>query len=210
MTKTIHADTRAELWRAIVWCVATTIVFALLLDFYLLHEKRIGGWGALGIILGGVTLGVVTGTLIAVGSGWAAAGLVTTLTAGGGLTPRRSFSFEESLIASGRLTEAREALLAHLAREPRDSAAALALASLHRDQLRDPAGAVRVLLDLRRHPLPEAVEFSVTNQLIDLYRATGDRGRELTELARFADRFKHTTAGAQARLALTRIKSDGA
>jgi len=210
MTKTIHADTRAELWRAIVWCVATTTVFALLVDFYLLHEKRIDGWGALGIILGGVTLGVVTGTLIAVGSGWAAAGMVNTLTAGGGLTPRRSFSYEEALIASGRLNEAREALLAHLAREPRHFEAALALASLHRDQLRDPAGAMRVLLDLRRRPLPSAVEFSVTNQLIDLYRATGDRGRELTELARFAERFKHTTAGAQARLALNRIKSDGA
>jgi hypothetical protein len=210
MTKTIHADTRAELWRAIVWCVATTTVFALLVDFYLLHEKRIDGWGALGIILGGVTLGVVTGTLIAFGSGWAAAGMVNTLTAGGDLTPRRSFSYEESLIASGRLNEAREALLAHLAREPRDLEAALALASLHRDQLRDPDGAVRVLLDLRRRPLPSAIEFSVTNQLIDLHRATGDRGRELAELARFAERFKHTAAGAQARAALKRIKAERA
>lgn len=210
MTKTIHADTRAELWRAIVWCVATTTVFALLVDFYLLHEKRIDGWGALGIILGGVTLGVVTGSLIAVGSGWAAAGMVNTLTAGGDLTPRRSFSYEESLIASGRLNEAREALRAHLAREPQDFDAALALASLHRDHLRDPDGALRVLLDLRRNPLPSAIEFSVTNQLIDLYRATGDRGRELAELARFADRFQHTAAGAQARAALRRIKADGA
>jgi hypothetical protein len=210
MTKTIHADTRAELWRAIVWCVATTTVFALLVDFFLLHEKRIDGWGAFGIILGGVILGVVTGTLIAFGSGWAATGMVHTLTAGGDLTPRRSFSYEESLIASGRLNEAREALLAHLAREPRDLEAALALASLHRDQLRDPAGAMRVLLDLRRRPLPSAIEFSVTNQLIDLYRATGDRGRELAELARFAERFKHTAAGAQARAALKRIKANGA
>jgi hypothetical protein len=192
-----------------VWCVATTTVFALLVDFYLLHEKRIDGWGALGIILGGVALGVVTGSLIALGSGWAAAGMVNTLTAGGDLTPRRSFSYEESLIASGRLNEAREALLAHLARQPRDLEAALALASLHRDQLRDPDGAVRVLLDLRRKPLPSAIEFSVTNQLIDLYRATGDRGRELAELARFAERFQHTAAGAQARAALRRIKAEG-
>jgi hypothetical protein len=209
MTRTVHADTRAELWRAIVWCVATTTVFALLVDFYLLHEKRIDGWGALGIILGGVALGVVTGSLIALGSGWAAAGMVNTLTAGGDLTPRRSFSYEESLIASGRLNEARQALLAHLARQPRDLEAALALASLHRDQLRDPGGAVRVLLDLRRKPLPSAIEFSETNQLIDLYRATGDRGRELAELARFAERFQHTAAGAQARTALRRIKAEG-
>jgi len=210
MTKTIHADTRAELWRAIGWCVATTTVFAVLVDFYLLQEKRIDGWGALGVLLGGVALGVVSGTIIAFGSEWVAGGMVTLLTAGSGLTPRRSFSYEESLIARGRLNEAREALRAHLERDPHDLDAALALASLHRDQLRDPAGAVRVLLDLRRRPLPAAVEFSVTNQLIDLYRATGDRGRELAELARFAERFKHTTAGAQARALLNRIKTDGA
>jgi hypothetical protein len=209
MTKTIHSDTRAELWRAIVWCVATTTVFAVLVDFYLLSERRIDGWGALGVILGGVALGAVSGTLIAFGSEWAAAGMVNTLTAGGGLTPRRSFSYEESLIAGGRLNEARDALLAHLDREPHDADVALALASLHRDQLHDAAGAVRVLLDLRRRPLPSAIEFSVTNQLIDLYRAIGDRGRELAELARFAERFKHTTAGAQARAALKRIKADG-
>ena len=210
MTRTIHADTRAELWRAIAYCVATTTVFAVLVDFYLLHEKRIDGRGALGVLLGGVVVGVVSGTLIAFGSEWAAARMVNMLTAGGEQTPRRSFSYEESLIAGGRLNEAREALEAHLERDPRDFEAALALASLHRDQLRDAAGAVRILLDLRRRPLPSTVEFSVTNQLIDLYRATGDRGRELAELARFAERFKDTTAGARARAALNRIKTDGA
>jgi hypothetical protein len=206
----MHSDTRAELWRAIVWCVSTTSVFALILSYVLLTEKRISGWGAAGLVVGGIVVGVVSGVLIAVGTGWIATRMVNAITSGGGLTPRRSFSYEESLIASGRLHEARAALLAHLAREPRNLEAALALANLHRDQLRDPAGAVRVLLDLRRPPLPPAVEFSVTNQLIDLYRATGDRGRELAELARFAERFKHTTAGAQARAALTRIKADDA
>jgi hypothetical protein len=132
------------------------------------------------------------------------------MTGAGNLPPAPSFSFQESLVARGRFEAAATAYREHLNRAPDDFHARLALAALWRDHLDDPAMSERLYLEARRRRPPPSFDFAIGNALIDLYHRTGQRGRELAELARFADRFRDTSEGARARQAIARIKaSDG-
>jgi tetratricopeptide (TPR) repeat protein len=132
------------------------------------------------------------------------------MTGAGNLPPAPSFSLQESLVARGNYREAVSSYEEHLERSPGDFHARLALASLWRDHLNDPGAAERLLLEARRKSPPHNVEFAIGNALIDLYHRSGQRGRELAELARFAERFKGTAEGARAREALVRIKAGDA
>ena len=58
-----------------------------------------------------------------------------------------------------------------------------------------------------RSPAPRE-EATAANGLIDLYRRTGQRGRLLGELARFAERYRGTAAGDAARRELGTLKGD--
>ncbi|MGH7562275.1 MAG: tetratricopeptide repeat protein [Gemmatimonadales bacterium] len=204
--RTFDADRKIDLLRAIGWSAPSTTGLSVLLAMFLLQKDQVSGLGALGVIAGGVAAGVVLGFVIAGGVDRSAGAMVGAITAAGNLTPGRSFSYEESLVARGRVDEAREAYQAHLSRDPRDVDAFLALAALYRDHLGAPERAIALYLEARRLALGPAREFAVANCLIDLYRATGQRGREMTELARFAERWDGSEPAARAREALRRMK----
>lgn len=201
------AGERLSFYHAAVWVFVACTVFGIMVAYYLQAMDRIGILGAVGVLLiawvlaAAITFGVWTM------SGVVSRGIVQTMTGAGNLPPAPGFSFQESLVARGKYQEAAEAYREHLARAPDDFHARLALASLWRDHLGDPAMSERLYLETRsRHP-PPSFDFAIGNALIDLYHRTGQHGRELAELARFADRFHGTPEGARAREAIARIKA---
>ena len=199
------AGERLSLYHAATWAFLSCSAFAIMVSYYLLATKKIGLPGAIGIILLGwvVAAGI---TLVSwTASGMAGRALVHTMTAAGNLPQAPSFSLQESLIARGKYPDAERAFEDHLEREPGDFHARLALAALWRDHLGDTGTAERMLLDARRRNPPRNIEFAIGNALIDLYHATGQAGRELSELARFADRFGGTAEGRRARQAIARL-----
>ena len=204
-----HAGERLQFLHAALWAFVACTAFALMVAFYLLTQEKIGLTAAAGILLLGWLLaaGIAVGTWTF--SGMAGRTLVKTVTGAGDLPPAPSFSLQESLVARGKYREAADAYRRHLHANPRDFHARLALAAVVRDQLSDAREAERILVDARKLDPPPAFEFAIANALIDLHRRQGDRGRELAELARFADRFKGTAEAARARDAVARIKSEG-
>lgn len=135
-----------------------------------------------------------------------AAGLVTMVYAGGGEPGGPPHSGIESLEARGRYPEAAAAWRSHLLEYPGDNQARFKLADLCRRHLDRPDEAEGVLLEVRRSQPTEADERQASNQLIELFHATGQVDREIVELARFADRWKGTRAGADAARALAALK----
>ena len=127
----------------------------------------------------------------------------------GNIAPAPSFSAQESLIIRGRFREAENLFLVHLTERPQDHDARLALADLYRRHLENPAAAERLYLEVRQGKPTSKQEATAANQLIDLYRSTGQRGRLMTELARFAERYASTRAGGEARKALDQMKQEG-
>jgi hypothetical protein len=190
--------------------VASCIVFSAATAVFL-HERRgVGPLAMLGIVLLGAAVGYGVGRAAWLAGELAGRGFAHVVHAAGNLPPAPGFSYQASLVARGRLTEAVEAYQAHLAQRPDDLDARLALAALLAGPLRDPAAAERAYLDARGRSPSAGFERAIGNALIDLYHATGQRGRELAELARFADRFRGTPEGDQARAALARIKLESA
>lgn len=124
----------------------------------------------------------------------------------GNLAPSPSFSREEALIARGLYQQAAESFEAHLTAHPEDNEARLALARLAWIDLEDPARAEALYREVRRRQPTARQEAAASNQLIDLYRATGNTPRLKSELARFADRYPTTRAGQEARRLLRELK----
>jgi hypothetical protein len=201
---------RVNRLRIIGLAVGSCIVFSAALAVFLHETRGTGPLAMLGIVLLGAALGYGVGR-----AAWHAGDLTGRafahqVLAAGNLPPAPSFSYQESLVARGRLAEAVEAYETHLAAHPADLDARLALAALLAGPLRDAPGAERIYLEARaRSPAPR-YERAIGNALIDLYHATGQRGRELAELARLASRFRGTLEGDRARDALIRIKAEGA
>jgi len=128
--------------------------------------------------------------------------------AGGNLTPAASFSAEEAMVMQGRIADARRALESRLAENPDDIAVRLHLAALVRDRQGDHDEAERLYLEGRSRPGAESRVDTYANLLIDLYQKTGNQGRLMVELARFADRNRGTQAGQAARRRLDELKAE--
>lgn len=188
---------------------AACTAIACALAYLLLQRHQVGGLGAIGIVLLGPAIAVGLTWLIEKGTAASSRGFVTTVTAGGGIKAAPSYSYQESLAARGRFAEAEQAYQEHLVSEPDDLDARLALAALVRDHLRDSARAERIFLEARAGKPTPAQQFAIANALIDLYQRTGQQGREMAELARFADQYRDTDGGNRAREALRRLKADG-
>jgi len=197
---------RALFLRLAAYIVGVCVVFASVIGLVLFHQNRIGEAGFVGTILLGLVVGIMLAWLVWGGTSVTSRALVNTITGAGNIKPAPSYSLQESLIARGRFKEAEESFLAHLAVESHDHTARLALAALYRDHLDDPTRAEGLFLQVRRSGPTPAQEFTIANALIDLYRATGQPGREIAELARFADRHRGSEAGARATEALKRLK----
>lgn len=202
------AGERLSLYHAATWLFIAMTAFGIMVAYWLMAKDRIGILGAAGVIACAWMLAAGLTLVIWHLSGAASRGLVQTMTGAGNLPPAPSFSFQESLVIRGKFEEAAQAYREHLEKAPDDFHARLALAALWRDHLKDPAMAEKLYLEARsRRPSP-GFEFAIGNALIDLYHRTGQRGRELAELARFAARFRDTPDGARARQAIARIKSE--
>lgn len=116
---------------------------------------------------------------------------------------------QEMLVARGEYAEAAAYYRDHLVVEPTDNEARLRLALLLETRLADDAGAEALYKEVQsRHPSPRD-ETAATNGLIDLYRRTGRRDRLMVELARFAERFRGSTAAEAARRELNELKREG-
>jgi hypothetical protein len=137
-----------------------------------------------------------------------ASGFTRMVYAGGNLPPDPAHSGCESLVARGYYQEGAVAYRAHLAAHPGDHLARFKLAELCRVHLNDPDAAEQLYLEVRRGGPSPKEERLLSSLLIELYRATGRRDRQMVELARFAARWKGTRAAADAATALREMKQE--
>ena len=194
--------------RTIALPVGACIVIAAALAWFLHETRGTGPWAMLGIVLVGTAAGYVVGRTVWFAGDLAGRGFTHVVTASGNLPPAPSFSYQEALIARGRYAEAAATFRDHLAAHPQDHDARIAFGALCTGQLRDPAMAARLYSEVRAgKPTPQQ-ELVVSHALVDLYRATGDRGREMAELARFAARYQGTRAADAAKRALQELRRD--
>jgi hypothetical protein len=203
-----HLGERYLMMLTFTLCVGSLTVMAAGIAFFLYWKREVGPLGAAGVLLLGPLTGMGLAALVLRVSGVASHGLVQAMTGAGNIKRAPGYSYEESLAARGKYGEAAEAYRRHIADWPGELDARLALAALCRDHLDDPAGAECIYLEVRGLGPSSRQEFAIGNALIDLYHTTGRRGRELAELARFAERFGDTAAGIRAREALRRIKTE--
>lgn len=189
--------------------VGSCAVMAGAVGVLLFSRDQVGLPGVIGVVLLGIFVGLAASWVVWQLTGVGSRGLVAAMTGTGNLKRAPSYSLQESLLARGRFEEAEQAFEVHLGSHPEDLDARLALAALVRDHHRDPARAERLFLEARAGRPTRDQEFTIANALIDLYRTTGQAGREMTELARFAERYDGTEAGRRAREALRRLKAAG-
>jgi len=177
-----------------------------------LAEWKTFGFGPILLLLMVLNIGIIAllGFLLLRGIDLGARGWVGMVSGAGNIEPAASFSAQETLIIRGRFSEAETAFLAHLADHPQDHDARLALADLYRRHLDKPQEAERLYLHVRQNRPTGKQEATASNQLLDLYRLTGQRGRLMAELARYAERYGGTRAGAEARKALDQMKQENA
>jgi len=156
------------------------------------------------VLLLPATVGLVL--LVEHGVTRSARNLIHTLHAANIPAPRQGFSRMEALAAQGKFEDAATAYRLHLAGEPEDVAGWLALGRLLAGPLADPEGAAEAYRAARRCPGAAEWERIITNDLIDLYQQTGQRGRLQVELARFTELHRGTTAGEATRERLRALK----
>jgi len=199
------AETVAR-FRAFAWPIGACLPLAGLVALYLEETQHIGGLAMLGVLLGGIVVGAGLGGIVLIGSQLVARGVVHVITAAGNLEPNRSYSYQDALVARGQHAEAAEAYRAHLAEHPEDHDARIALAELTAAHLADPRDAERLYLEVRAGQPSARQERLVADALINLYHQTGQRGHEMAELARLADRYRGTQAGRAAKRVLGEMK----
>lgn len=192
--------------RVFAWTIPGGVILGAAVAILLRETRGLSGAGMAGVILLGLVAGAAAGGAALWASNRASAGLVQMLLGAGNLAPAPSFSLQESLVARGRYQEAVDGFRAHLAQHPDDDDARLALAPVLAGPLGSPAAAAAVLLEIRRPGISPALEWRVSQDLIDLYRRSNDRGRLMAELARLGQRHPGTPAGRSALAELAEYK----
>lgn len=194
--------------RTLFYIWPTAIIAGVFLAYFLFDQQRLSQTGfwvmSLLSVPGGLLFALLAWWLLGEGS----RGFVGVLFAAGNIPPEPSFSLEESLIARGEFENARLVLESRVA-EGRDTIATqLRLADLHARLLREPAAAARWYLAARSGTRDDRQRWEATNGLIDLYRASGETGRLMTELARLAQLWPGTRAGQDAKRELRDLKRE--
>ena len=152
----------------------------------------------------GIALAAAVGELIWFLTGRSAALFGRVIQSAGNLPYAPTYSAEEALVARGEYAAAAKAYRAHADSGATDLMPLIRLAELSRRHLHDDDEAERICLEIRRR---SGNPGAMANQLIDLYRATGNRGRLMAELARFAATHPETAAAAAARKELQSMKA---
>lgn len=196
----------ANLVKVAVWFAPACFIMLSMLWYFCFRNGWISGVLFGFLVLLNVPLAAVGVFVIHASVGGAASRLVRTIYAEGDLPPPRAYPRQETLIARGQYAEAAGYYRDHLVIEPDDNEARLRLAVLLETHLGDDPGAEALYKEVRaRAPTPRE-EVAAANGLIDLYRRTGQRGRLIGELARFAERYRGSAAGAAARRELAELK----
>lgn len=133
--------------------------------------------------------------------------LVHTVYAIGDIPPPPSYPRQGVMIARGQFAAAAEAFRDHIQIEPEDNEARLQLAYLLETKLAGLDEAVALYQEVRRTHADPGQEMRAANGLIDVYRRAGRVDRLMVELARFADRYRGTAAGAAAARELRALKA---
>lgn len=175
----------------------------------LVFRDRLTGPEAILVALATVPFNYLLTRLVRGASAVFAEKLVHGLSSAGNIKYQQGYSIQESLIARGRFDEAVESFRAHLREFPDDVPARYRLATLHLRERNDPAAAEEELLALRRRPLDRATGLLVSNHLIDLYRATGQKGRLMAELTRMFKEHPGTAMAEGAAKLLEELKRKG-
>lgn len=192
-----------------VWYLWPTTTFAIILTAYLyLDKERISPLAFWAWVVTAVPIGLLVALLAWFFLGQLSAGFIQVVHAGGNLRPGPVFSLEEAMIARGDFQDARDTLAARLDGGPDDLAVHLRLAELHARWLKDPASAEVAYLTARKLGGDDRQRAAVANGLIDLYRGSGQTGRLMIELARFAKAYPTTRAGEDARRELQALKEN--
>jgi hypothetical protein len=183
-----------------------SIAGGVFLAYFLLEKERISPAGfwvmSLLTIPGGLLFALATWWVL----GQSSRGLVQLVLGAGNIRPDPSFSLEESLMARGEFLNARDTLEDRLRTGEDTTAVQLRLADLHARLIRDPLAAERWYLAARSGAPTDQDRWAVTNGLIDLYRASGQQGRLMVELARLADTWPTTRGAGDARRELRELK----
>lgn len=198
---------RPLLLRSVLLTMGAFTVLAVLVAVRQMSEEGAGLGLGLAIISAGAALGGLVGLGMFRLVGTASRGVVQALFSSGGLPPAPSFSLQEAMIAQGRHRDAAASFREHLAATPGDDDARLALAALLAGPLADHAAAEPLFRAVRDGKPTERQEVTARQGLIDLYAATGQAGRQMAELARFADRYAGTAAARAAREAIRALKA---
>lgn len=194
----MHIDTPIRI-RASVWAAGAFGLMGTLLQLVL----GTGWW----LPVVATVVGALVGQVVYKASHGAATGLFRVLLATRGIDAGPGFSAEDALIMQGRHADAAASFRRWLAEHPEDHEARLRLAALARDHLTSPDEAERLLTTVRDSPsVSPRQEVAARQALIDLHARTGATGRQMAELARFADRYRGTPAGDAARETLRRMK----
>lgn len=209
MTRRDAAE-RAQLLHIVVLLGGPALFIGAITLFFVLRGSHLPGAVVLllYLLLLPATWGVIL--LVEAATTRSAAGVVTALHAGHTARRLQGFSRQEALVAQGRLEEAAAAYREHLCGASLDVVAWVALARLLAGPLADAEGAEAAYLAARRVEAGPDWERIIGNDLIDLYERTGQEGRLLVEMGRFADRFRGTKAGDAAAARLRQLKGEPA
>jgi len=167
-----------------------------------------GGVAFLVVIPMGILVGLGLSALLWKTISGASLAFIRTLFSTGGPPPPPPTSHVEALEARGSYHEADLAWANHCTRYPHDTRSHLAWSRLVWRHAGDSARARDIVLTARRGARSPDDQDAVSNALLDLLEATGDRGPWRTELARFAARHPNDSAGHAAREALTRARAE--
>lgn len=202
------AAEQAQLLKIVFWLAAPALIIGASAIYFICRRFGLPPWVFLiGVIL---LLPATWGLILLVEQGTArsAHGLVTALHAANGPPARTGFSHQEALVAQGRLEDAAAAYRMHLAGNPQDVAALVALGRLLGGPLGDPDGAAAAYRSARQvHPGGDWDRI-IANDLIDLYARSNQRGRLQVELARFGETYRGTTAGEAALARLRELRRE--
>ena len=155
----------------------------------------------------GIFIKVVSGAVQSVGE----RGVLRFIAISGESTPSvPQYSLEQSLVERGQVAEALAMYETRIASSATDADVRLRAAELYATSANNPRRAADLFAEVRRiDGVGREQDMYATNRLIDLYTGALDMpGRVLVELRRIIDRYPGTTAAANARNALARLKRD--
>lgn len=170
------------------------------------------GWPLLPAVVVGAIMGrlAITGSLLLLIEAAGRLGGLVYAPSGASTPARAQYSRAAALAARGRLDEALTAYLAHVADHPADPVPYLRLARLFREQMGDPAEAIRWFRAARdAEGADEDVARLATREIIETFtNRLGETGRAVPELARLTERFPESPDGRWAAARLRELKAE--